>query len=179
MQAKKATDPNVKDSLMDSQNRVKSIALVHEKLYQSKSLDRIEYGDYLNKFVQHLSETFNVNPAVISSHINAEKIYVDINQAVPCSLIINEMMTNSLKYAFPDGREGEITIDFSSDGMNYILKYHDNGIGIPEGVTFDRTQSLGMQLIRGLTRQLDSTVDLQRGDGSTFTVTFPMRQKGR
>lgn len=178
MQADKATDKNVIDSLTDSQNRVKSIALVHEKLYQSKSLDRIEYGDYLVKIVNHLFDTYNVNPSQVTRTLHAENIFVDINQAVPCSLIINEMLTNTLKYAFPDGRKGEITIDFSTDGKNYILKYHDNGIGIPENISFEHTESLGMKLIYGLTQQLNGTVDLIRGDGgTTFVVTFPGMQK--
>ena len=177
MQAKKATDPNVKGSLMDSQNRVKSIALVHEKLYQSKSLDRIDYADYLNKITNYLFEAYNVNRAQIASTVNAENIYIDINQAVPCSLILNEMLTNSLKYAFPDGRKGEITIDLTADATNFILIYHDNGMGIPEGVTFERSESLGMQLINGLTRQIDGTIDMQRGDGTTFIIKFPHKQK--
>jgi PAS domain S-box-containing protein len=177
MQAKKATDSNVKGSLMDSQNRVKSIALVHEKLYQSNSLDRIDYSDYLNKITNYLFEVYNVNRAQIACIVNAENIFVDINQAVPCSLILNEMLTNSLKYAFPGGRNGEITIDLTSDATNFILKYHDNGIGIPEGVTFERSESLGMQLINGLTRQIDGSVDMQRGDGTTFIIKFPYKQK--
>jgi PAS domain S-box-containing protein len=173
MQADKATDPKVVASLHDSQNRVKSIALVHEKLYQSKSLDQIEYGDYLKKIVTHLFDTYNVNPALVSCKIHAENIFVDINQAVPCSLIINEMLTNSLKYAFPGGRKGEITIEFSSNTKNYILIYHDDGIGIPEGITFERSESLGMKLIYGLTQQLSGTVILQRVEGTTFMITFP------
>jgi PAS domain S-box-containing protein len=173
MQADKATDKNVIDSLLDSQNRVKSIALVHEKLYQSKSLDQIEYGDYLNKIVMHLFDTYSVNLSRISCTIHAGNIFVDINQAVPCSLIINEMLTNSLKYAFPEGRKGEIVIDFTTDGKNYILIYHDNGKGIPENITFERSESLGMKLIYGLTQQLNGTVVLQKGEGITFTITFP------
>jgi PAS domain S-box-containing protein len=177
MQADKATDRNVIDSLTDSQNRVKSIALVHEKLYQSKSLDQIEYGDYLNKIVNHLFDTYNIPQSRIACRIHAENIFVDINQAVPCSLIINEMLTNSLKYAFPIGEKGEISIDFTTDSKNYILKYHDSGIGIPEGISFERTESLGMKLIYGLTQQLNGTVELMRGEGTTFVVTFPHMQK--
>ena len=177
MQADKATDQNVIDSLTDSQNRVKSIALVHEKLYQSKSLDQIEYGDYLNKIVNHLFDTYNVPLSRIACIVHAENIFVDINQAVPCSLIINEMLTNSLKYAFPDGAKGEIAIDFTTDGKNYMLRYHDNGTGIPEEISFERTESLGMKLIYGLTQQLNGTVELRRGEGTTFVVTFPRMQK--
>jgi PAS domain S-box-containing protein len=173
MQADKATDRNVIDSLTDSQNRVKSIALVHEKLYQSKSLDQIEYGDYLNKIANHLFDTYNIPTSRVTCTIHAGNIFVDINQAVPCSLIINEMLTNSLKYAFPGGSKGEITIDFTTDGKNYILTYHDNGIGIPEGIAFDRAESLGMKLIYGLTQQINGDVVLVREEGTTFIVTFP------
>jgi len=177
MQADKATDRNVIESLTDSQNRVKSIALVHEKLYQSKSLDQIEYGDYLNKFAMHLFDTYNVTQSRISCTIHAENIFVDINQAVPCSLIINELLTNSLKYAFPDGRAGAITIDFVTEAKNYMLTYHDTGVGIPESVTFERSESLGMKLIYGLTQQLNGTVTLKREGGTTFIVTFPCLTK--
>lgn len=177
MQADKATDRNVIDSLTDSQNRVKSIALVHENLYQSKSLDQIEYGNYLTKIVNHLFDTYNIPLSRVACLVHAENIFVDINQAVPCSLIINEMLTNSLKYAFPNGAKGEISIDFKTDDKNYILKYHDNGIGIPEGISFERTESLGMKLIYGLTQQLNGTVELKRGEGTTFVITFPHMQK--
>jgi len=177
MQADKATDPKVIDSLTDSQNRVKSIALVHEKLYQSKSLDQIEYGDYLTKIVNHLFDTYNINQSRITCTIHAENIFVDINQAVPCSLIINEMLTNSLKYAFPDGGKGGIMIDFTKDAKNYMLTYHDTGIGIPEEVTFERSESLGMKLIYGLTQQLNGTAILKREEGTTFIVTFPCLTK--
>jgi two-component sensor histidine kinase len=178
MQARKATDINVKQTLTESQNRVKSIALVHEKLYQSRSLDRIEYGDYLNKVVNHLFESFNVNPAQISWKVNAKEVDVNIEQAVPCSLILNEMITNSLKYAFPQGRKGEITISFTLADNNYTLDYRDNGVGVPEGAHLERAGSLGMQLIHGLTRQLDGKVTIDTTSGVHYTIIFPQKQKG-
>jgi two-component sensor histidine kinase len=125
----------------------------------------------------HLFDTFNVDQSRIHCTIHAENIYVDINQAVPCSLIINEMLTNSLKYAFPDNRKGTISIDFITDDKNYILTYHDNGIGIPECVSFECSDSLGMKLIYGLTSQLNGNVVVQRGEGTTFVITFPRLQK--
>lgn len=178
MQARKATDMKVKQTLTESQNRVKSIALVHEKLYQSRSLDRIEYADYLNKVVNHLFESFNVNPAQISWKVNAKEVDVNIEQAVPCSLILNEMITNSLKYAFPEGRKGEITISFVLEDNRYTLDYRDNGVGVPEGAHLERTGSLGMQLIHGLTRQLDGTVTIDTSSGVHYTIIFPKKQKG-
>jgi two-component sensor histidine kinase len=116
-----------------------------------------------------------VNPAQISSRIHTDNLYLDINNAVPCSLILNEMIINSLKYAFPDGRKGEISIEFLNDEKNYHLTYHDDGIGIPEDVTPERKESLGMTLIYGLTRQINGEIVLDRGNGTTFHITFPYK----
>ncbi len=178
MQARKTTDPRVKETLTESQNRVKSIALVHEKLYQSRSFDRIEYGDYLSKVITHLFESFNVNPAQISWNVSAKDVDLNIEQAVPCSLILNEMITNSIKYAFPGGRKGEIAISFVLDDNRYILDYRDNGIGVSAGAGLERSGSLGMQLIHGLTHQLDGTVTIDTERGVHYTIIFPQIQKG-
>ena len=173
IQADKTTDPAIRAPLIDSRNRVKSIALVHETLYRSKNFDRIEYGDYLRKMVEHLFNAYNVNPALVTYRIHTDHLYLNINNAVPCSLIINEMVTNSLKYAFPDGRKGEITIDFSNDEENYHLTCRDNGVGIPEQVSPGLNGSIGMMLIHGLTRQINGTLTLKRENGTTYTITFP------
>ncbi len=178
MQSRKATDPKEKETLTESQNRVKSIALVHEGLYQSKSLDKIDYGEYLRKLVTHLFESFSIDPARIKRTISAKDVYVNIDQAVPCSLILNEMLTNSFKYAFPEGRSGEITILFTLEGTNYTLDYRDNGVGIPEGTRLERSGSLGMQLITGLTRQLDGNITIDTTSGVHYTIIFPKKQKG-
>ncbi len=178
MQSRKATDPKEKETLTESQNRVKSIALVHEGLYQSKSLDKIDYGEYLKKLVTHLFESFSIDPARIKRTISAKDVYVNIDQAVPCSLILNEMLTNSFKYAFPEGRSGEITILFTLEGTNYTLDYRDNGVGIPEGTRLERSGSLGMQLITGLTRQLDGNITIDTTSGVHYTIIFPKKQKG-
>jgi PAS domain S-box-containing protein len=178
MQARKATDPKEKETLTESQNRVKSIALVHEKLYQSQSLDKIDYGDYLNKILNHLFESFNVNPSQISWKVSAKDVYVTIDQAVPCSLILNEMITNSLKYAFPDGRKGEITISCALEDNKYILDFRDNGIGIPPGAKLERPGSMGMQLINGLANQLSGTITVETTGGIHYTIIFPKKQKG-
>ena len=178
MQARKATDAKVKEVLTESQNRVKSIALVHEKLYQSRSLDRIEYGDYLTKVVTHLFESFNANPAQIGWKVDAKDVYVSIEQAVPCSLILNEMITNSLKYAFPGGRKGHIAISFALNDNNYTLDYRDDGVGVPPGANLERAGSLGMQLINGLTRQLDGKIAVDTTAGVHYTIIFPQKQKG-
>jgi PAS domain S-box-containing protein len=179
MQAETLTDETVKDILRESQNRVKSIALVHEKLYQSTDLDRIDYIDYLRRITSHLFESFEVNPSRIALKIDAEPVYLNIDKAVPCSLIVNEMLSNSLKHAFPGGRKGVITIDLKSRGENFILTYSDDGVGIPETIAFDRTESMGMQLIMGLTEQINGSIVLDRHGGTKYTITFPASNGGR
>jgi PAS domain S-box-containing protein len=173
MQARAQKDEKVKEILKESQDRIKAIALVHEKLYQSTDLDRINYTDYLRKITEHLFESYKVDPTVITLHLNSEKAVLHIDKAVPCSLIINEMISNSLKHAFPGGRKGVITIDFRKGADNYVLMFSDDGIGIPEGITFDRTESLGMQLIKGLTKQINGSIELDRTAGTKYTITFP------
>jgi PAS domain S-box-containing protein len=174
MQARAQKDEKVKEILKESQDRIKSIALVHEKLYLSKDFDQIDYADYLRKITDHLFESYQVDPKQVSLNMNAEKAVLHIDKAVPCSLIINEMISNSLKHAFPGGRKGVITIDFRKSGEKYIVTYSDDGIGLPDSVTFDRTESLGMQLIRGLTKQINGSIELDRTSGTKYTVTFPV-----
>ena len=174
MQAKTLKDEKVKDILRESQNRIKSIALVHEKLYQSTDLDRIDYSEYLRKITDHLFESYQVDPNIIKLQLNLENVFMHINKAVPCSLILNEMISNSLKHAFPKGRKGVITIDIRKKADMYILIYSDDGIGIPEGITFERTESLGMQLIYGLVEQISGSIELERKGGTRYTITFPV-----
>jgi PAS domain S-box-containing protein len=158
--------------IKDSQNRIKAMALIHEKIYQSKSLDRVDYGDYLEKITRSLFESYGINPKKIAMKIHAKNIFLHIDKAIPCSLIINEFLSNSFKHAFPEDRTGEIQIDVKLDGDTLRLLYSDNGIGLPEGVTLDHAESLGMRLIAGLTQQLKGTVEIQRGEGTTFVIAF-------
>ncbi len=166
-----------KGMLQDAQDRVKSIALVHQALYQSKSLDHIDYADYLEKIVQYMYEAYNIEPERIGIRISAQNISMHIDKAVPCSLIVNELISNSFKHAYPGDRTGEIRCEFSQSGDDIRLIYSDNGIGLPEQVTLDRTETLGMRLISGLTRQLRGTVVVSRESGTRFTITFPIRSE--
>jgi two-component sensor histidine kinase len=148
------------------------MALIHEKIYQSKSLDRIDYGDYLEKITRSLFESYGVSPKKIAMKIHAENIALHIDKAIPCSLIINELLSNSFKHAFPNERMGEVRIDVTHEGDTIRILYSDNGIGLPESVTLDHTGSLGMRLIAGLVQQLKGTVEIQRGEGTTFIIAF-------
>jgi PAS domain S-box-containing protein len=179
MQSRTIQDESIRALLKESQNRIQSIALVHEQLYRSDSLYQIEYGGYIRKMFNPLFESYNADQQRISMHIEAQNVMITIEKAVPCSLIINELISNSLKHAFPQGRRGEIHIGFSLDAASgtYILDYRDNGVGIPPGKDLRKTGSLGMQLIYGLTQQLDGTITLEPAEGVHFIIRFPSKEK--
>jgi len=161
-------------------SRIKSIALVHEQLYRSDNLSQIEYGEYLRKMFGPLFESYKSDTRRIAMIIDSDKVMVTIDKAVPCSLIVNEMMSNSLKHAFPGDRKGDIRIRFTLDDVNgnYILDYSDNGIGLPEGFVPGKSGSLGTSLINGLTRQLKGTLAMVPGPGVHYVITFPSRDLG-
>ncbi len=173
MQERLVKDVKVREVLRESQNRIRSLALVHEELYRSANLDQIDYSAYLRKIVRQLSESYSVDPTVIQTQILSEKVYLDINKAVPCSLVLNELISNAIKHAFPPGRKGIITIDFKFESGTYTLIFSDDGIGLAENITFEWTESLGMQLIAGLVKQLNGTIVADRTAGTKYTITFP------
>ncbi|MDD1706163.1 MAG: PAS domain S-box protein [Methanoregulaceae archaeon] len=173
LQSRTASDDVTKEILRDAQNRIRSIALVHEQLYKGKELVAIDYNAYLVSVINYLYHTYGVKPEIIQTKIHADKVFLNMDQAVPCSLIINEMITNSFKHAFPGGRRGEITIDVTDDGKDILIHYRDNGIGIPGTIpSIDTSKSLGMNLINGLTRQLNGTIRMDCENGVDYLVSF-------
>ncbi len=183
LQSLSAKDDATRILFKESQNRIRSIALVHEQLYRSDNLNQIEYGTYLKKMFSPLFESYGADPRRISMVIDVTNVMITIEKAVPCSLIVNELLSNSLKHAFPKDifpkdRKGEIRIGFVLDASsgNYILDYRDDGVGIPEEVDPEKTGTFGMQLIYGLTQQLAGTMTLERAKGVHFVITFPSNE---
>jgi len=173
MQERLVKDDKTREILRESQNRIKSMALIHEKLYQSVDLVRIDYTEYLQGISRYMLESYHMDPTFIKLQISSETVFLNIDKAVPCSLILNELISNSLKHAFPKERKGIITIDLQIKAGTYILIYCDDGIGIPDGITVDGTESLGMHLINGLVKQLNGSIILDRKTGMKYTITFP------
>ena len=165
----------------ESQNRVRSMALIHERLYQSEDLSRIEFGEYLRNLANHLFRSYGVNSNTIELKIRVDDASLGIDAAIPCGLIMNELISNSLKYAFSERKEGEICIDFGSDNDGtFILTVSDNGVGFPEDLDFRSTGSLGLQLVRMLTEQFNGTIELDRSSGTKFKIKFTESEwKGR
>ncbi|MGH2575342.1 MAG: histidine kinase dimerization/phosphoacceptor domain -containing protein, partial [Ignavibacteria bacterium] len=172
-QSKYIKDKDSMQMFKESQNRVKSIALIHEKLYQTRDLSRIDFDKYIKSLTSHLQTTFGRKSDQISIKTKAENIFMSADTALPCGLIINELITNSLKYAFPDNKKGEIYIELMYHNNNkYTLIVKDNGIGFPKGIDFQNTESLGMKLVLGLIRQLDATIELDNDNGTQFKIEF-------
>jgi two-component sensor histidine kinase len=155
---------------LESQQRVESMALLHEQLYHSPNSDRIDFTAYAHTLLTHVSQAYGAKATVQST---MDEMVMSLDTAVPCGLILHELMSNALKHAFPDGTPGTIavTLRAGSEG-HYTLKVHDTGVGFPPEVDFRHTTSLGLQLVHMLVEQLDGTIDLTTEGGTTFTVTF-------
>ncbi len=156
----------------ESQNRIESMALIHEQLYQSKNLSGIDFAKYIHNLVANLFCAYEVNTNNINFKLNINKIHLDINAAIPCGLIINELIANSLKYAFPCQEKGEIVINFFSVNSKFILIVKDNGIGFPKDLDYLNTQTLGLQLVVALTEQLEGQIELNNKQGTEFKIAF-------
>jgi len=152
------------------------MALIHEKLYRSKDISKINFSEYIRSLSGNLVRSYEAVSGRVRLNLNVEDIYLGIDAAIPCGLIINELVSNSLKHAFPAGSkssEGEIKIEFLRDDNNkFKLTVSDNGIGFPRDVDFQQTESLGLQLVRILTDQLSGSIELHRSSGTKFIITF-------
>ena len=159
--------------LADNRNRVRSLALIHEKLYRSGDLARIAFGEYLRDLLANLLHSYTVGAGAVSLKMVIDEISLDIDTAIPCSLIVNELVANSLKHAFPEGKEGEICIDLHPDNdSKFTLVVSDNGVGFPKGLDFRSTESFGLQLVISLVDQLGATIELDSSAGTAFKITF-------
>ena len=143
LQARYVTDENVLNVLKDSQNRITTMALVHERLYRSENLSEIALSDYLKFLVDSLFRSYGVNPQQIRMALNTGDVKADINSAIPIGLIINELVSNSLKHAFPEGKTGDLTITIRQDKNAMVMIVHDSGPGIPAAFDWRNAKSLG------------------------------------
>jgi two-component sensor histidine kinase/HAMP domain-containing protein len=182
LQSRKIKDPTTLEMFRDSQGRVKSMALIHEKLYRSSDLSRINFADYADNLAKYLLTSFKMETCIVRVQNMAEPIYLSVDTAVPCGLILNELISNCLKHAFTNRSEGQITIKFYHISQDeFVLQVSDNGVGIPGNIDYMNTTSLGMQLVNTLTSQLDGKIELLQDMGTTFAITFsePKYKKAR
>jgi PAS domain S-box-containing protein len=177
LQAGNAADENIQNILIDSQNRVRSMALVHQKLYQSRDLSQINFPEYLRQLSDQLFNVFKERNGSIELDITAKELNLSIDLAIPCGLIINELISNSFKYAFPGNRKGCIKIELDTENMNdYTLIISDDGIGLPKDIDFRNTKSLGLQLVNTLVGQIDGSIAMNNHNGTAFTIKFAKKE---
>ncbi|KPQ41808.1 MAG: sensory transduction histidine kinase, partial [Candidatus Methanoperedens nitroreducens] len=176
LQAGTIKDEKYLDIFKESQNRILAMSLVHETLYRSEGFSRINARDYITSISNGIVQSYRDRGNNISMNLNIEDIALGIDSSIPCGLIINELITNSLKHAFPDRRNGEIKIvltNINGHEYEYELIVSDNGIGLPEDIDFRKTETLGLHLVSMLAEdQLSGTIDLYQNNGTEFKIRF-------
>jgi two-component sensor histidine kinase len=181
LQAKAASDETAIAVLRESQLRVEAIAMIHEQLYQSPDLREVDLAQQANLLLTNLFHAFGVDPARLSGRVvvcprpEGAPLVLGVDQAVPVGLILNELISNALKHAFPGGRAGSIRVEAQARENNVELAVIDDGVGIPEDLATRKGKSLGLQIVEILARQLKGTWELKREAGTTFRLSFPER----
>jgi PAS domain S-box-containing protein len=177
LQAEDVSDNYTRILLEESRNRIHSMALVHEQLYRSREYASFSFEEYVNQLGSTLFSMYQVDFAKVQFMVEAADINLDLEKAIPCGLILNELITNSLKYAFPDGKCGEIRVGLQAEKRKMELRVSDNGIGLPESFDFRQTKSLGLQLVNLLVEHdLHGSIALEKKRGTQYCVEFPRAQ---
>ena len=181
LQAKAATDQTVTAVLRESQHRVEAIAMIHEQLYQSADLRQVHLKQQANLLMANLFNAFGVDSARISGQVavcprpDGSPLVLGVDRAIPIGLILNELISNSLKHAFPDGRSGSIRVDAQARNGKVDLAVIDDGVGVPEDLATRKSKSLGLQIVEILARQFGGAWELKREAGTVFRLSFPER----
>ncbi len=177
LQSRYITDQKVLESIQDSQSRVRAMALVHERIYRSHNISDINLREYLNYLTRQISQFYHTRQFPVTMSVEMEDLVANIDTVIPIGLIMNELISNSLKHAFPDSRKGTIRIQCTAqepDILRFI--YHDSGVGMPRGLDWKTTESLGLRLINNLVDQLDGSIELEEGEGTTFSIMVHRKQ---
>jgi PAS domain S-box-containing protein len=197
LEAERFNDVQMLEAFRESQNRVASMALIHEELYRSTDTNKLDFSAYLKKLIKELLNSYTKESINISLRMNLEQVYLGMDTAIPLGIIVNELVSNSFKHAFPGGKEGKIYItlckakDYRQHieesnipqvdtecqekverNLQFILQIKDNGKGIPGKIDFYRSDSLGFQLVNILVEQIDGCIELRRDKGTEFTIWF-------
>jgi PAS domain S-box-containing protein len=177
LQSDSIRDEHTLNLFRESQDRIRTMALVHEQLYNSRDLAYIDFSGYAERLVSSLYQSYVEDTGRIGMKVEVRGVELMIDQAIPCGLIINELVSNAIKYAFPGQRSGEIIVSGRTDDDGWVvLTVADNGAGLPQGFDWARAETLGLQIVSMLTRQLRGTLDLGEGSGASFMLRF--RRKG-
>jgi len=172
LQSEYIQDVAERELFAESQNRIRSMALVHEKLYKSNDLSRINFAEYVESLAALLFRSFGIGSR-INFNIQGDSIFLSVEKAVPCGLIVNELLSNCFKHAFPDKNSGEINVKLDTAKNNqYILIIEDDGVGLPTDFSLEKAETLGLQLVKNLVNQLDGVIDIIKQPKTCFKITF-------
>jgi len=176
LQADTLTDDHCRTQLAEVRDRIRAMAFVHEALYQTDNLAKLDFADYANRLVHYLSEIHRGTIGAVELKLAIPSVLLPVDQAVNCGLILNELATNALKYAFPDNRPGTVTVamEHNSATGTICLRVQDDGIGLPAGLDWQQTKSLGLRLVHMLGGQLHGTVEVGPGPGTEFRISFKL-----
>jgi len=173
LQSAYVEDETFNTLLKDSQGRIKSMALIHEKLYQSDNLAYINFTEYVNSLISYLKNSYNMSDDKIKINTNIEDMSLNIDMAIPLGLIINELISNSYKHAFKDNPKGEINLSINTEKSGcYLLTVEDNGVGLPVDFDISTTKSLGLQLVNVLVDQISGSLKIYSNVGAKFEIYF-------
>ncbi|ULP71269.1 PAS domain-containing sensor histidine kinase [Nodularia sphaerocarpa] len=174
LQSQTLKDPEIIRVFQDSQNRIDSISLIHKNLYISPNIGKLDVVDYVENLVTSILISYQLEPGRISLETNIDAVNLNIDQAIACGLVINELLSNSLKHAFPGQKQGKITIDLRNNGNDIEMIIQDNGVGLPANLDWSNTDSLGLSLVYDLvTEQIEGSITVERNHGTVFKIQFP------
>jgi two-component sensor histidine kinase len=174
LQSRNIKDPHLLDTMGEFQNRIMAMAHVHERMCRADDISRIDLSEIVTFMGTRLFESYQVDHQRIRLNVEIKDLYITIDSAIPVSLIINELITNSIKHAFPTGTSGEIIIAGRREDHIVLLSVRDTGVGMPKGVNWKRNKhSLGHRLVVSLVEQLKGTIELDKSDGTMFTISIP------
>ena len=175
MQKLRTEDPDRLSLIQESQHRIQSMALIHEKIYQSEDLSRVRFDQYIRELVTDIFQSYEVYPGKIELQFQMKPVSLHVDMAIPCALILNELTSNTLKYAFPDESTGKMLIRIEEKPSKKLhLLFKDNGVGLPDSIEIKNVDSLGLRLVRVLTQQLKGKLELEREAGTSFSFHFPI-----
>ena len=173
LQADKIDDPKTKEKYTESIGRIKSMAIIHELLYRSKNLSTIKIKDYLDELVSYITRTYNVHKHIkVNLTVKVQQKFIELDKAIPCGIIINELLSNSFKYAFKNKDKGSINVIFEEKNRQYNLVVSDNGVGFDKSGNLKHLDTLGLQLVSSLVGQLGGILKTETKKGSTFSIHF-------
>jgi len=173
LQSGYAHDPRDLSLFRESQNRVRLMAAIHEALYKSNDLSHFDGGSFIRDITSNLRSSYGAEAAALEIHVDVEGIQLSRDNAVPCGMIINELVSNAMKHGFPNGRTGEVQVQLRCGDDAYVLRVKDNGIGLPAGMDWQHPASLGLRLVNALVRQIEGALEVSHQEGAEFVVTFP------